>query len=58
MVDVKVPVVTAKEHLRIAKEQTPEFEHVEWTKDPALRKLYIYCAFGLMIASATTGYDG
>jgi len=40
-----------------AQEEAPEFEKVEWTKDPGLRKLYFY-AFVLCIASATTGYDG
>ncbi|KAK4239088.1 sugar transporter [Achaetomium macrosporum] len=41
----------------VAQEEAPEFEKVEWTKDPGLRKLYFY-AFVLCIASATTGYDG
>jgi sugar porter (SP) family MFS transporter len=40
-----------------AQEEAPEFERVQWTKDPGLRKLYFY-AFVLCIASATTGYDG
>lgn len=40
-----------------APEEAPEFERVEWTKDPGLRKLYFY-AFVLCVASATTGYDG
>ena len=35
----------------------PEFEKVHWTKEPGLRKLYFYAAI-LMVASATTGYDG
>lgn len=42
---------------RAAQEEAPEFERVEWMKDPGLRKLYFY-AFVLCIASATTGYDG
>ncbi|KAL2020744.1 hypothetical protein VTK56DRAFT_8044 [Thermocarpiscus australiensis] len=41
----------------VAQEEAPEFERVDWTKDPGLRKLYFY-AFILCIASATTGYDG
>lgn len=41
----------------VAQEEAPQFERVEWTKDPGLRKLYFY-AFVLCIASATTGYDG
>ena len=40
-----------------AQEEAPKFEHVDWKKDPGLRKLYFY-AFVLCIASATTGYDG
>jgi hypothetical protein len=56
MVEIKVPAVKAEEQL--AADNPPEFEHVEWTKDPGLRKLYILCCFGLMVASATTGYDG
>ena len=40
-----------------AQEEAPQFEHVNWKKDPGLRKLYFY-AFVLCIASATTGYDG
>ncbi|KAK3898272.1 sugar transporter [Staphylotrichum tortipilum] len=40
-----------------AQDEAPEFERVEWTKDPGLRKLYFY-AFVLCVASATTGYDG
>jgi hypothetical protein len=55
MVDIKNPAVQAEERLP---DHAPAFEHVEWTKDPALRKLYIYSALGLLVASATTGYDG
>lgn len=40
-----------------AQEEAPQFERVEWRKDPGLRKLYFYAAI-LCIASATTGYDG
>jgi MFS family permease len=54
MVEIKSPAVTASQ----AADKAPEFEHVEWTKDPGLRKLYILCCFGLLVASATTGYDG
>ncbi|KAK4128925.1 general substrate transporter [Parathielavia appendiculata] len=42
---------------RAAQEEAPEFEHVDWKRDPGLRKLAFY-AFILCIASATTGYDG
>lgn len=58
MVEVKSPAATAEDNLRVANEHKPEFERVEWRKDPALRHLYLLCTFGLMIASATTGYDG
>jgi sugar porter (SP) family MFS transporter len=40
-----------------AQEEAPQFERVEWRKDPGLRKLYFYAAV-LCVASATTGYDG
>jgi hypothetical protein len=56
MADTKAPDVTANEEL--SANNAPEFEHVQWTQDPALRRLYILCCFGLMVASATTGYDG
>jgi len=35
----------------------PHFERVVWYKEPHLRKLYFLTIF-LLIASATTGYDG
>ena len=35
----------------------PQFEKVSWTKEPHLRHLYFMTIF-LLIASATTGYDG
>lgn len=41
----------------IAQQEAPQFENVDWKKDPGLRKLYFY-AFVLCVASATTGYDG
>ncbi|EAW12294.1 putative MFS hexose transporter [Aspergillus clavatus NRRL 1] len=37
--------------------ESPQFEKVNWKKEPHLRKLYLMSA-GLMVASATTGYDG
>ncbi|KAK3291086.1 sugar transporter-like protein [Chaetomium fimeti] len=37
--------------------ETPRFQRVYWTKEPHLRKLY-GMAIILMVASATTGYDG
>lgn len=41
----------------LAQEEAPQFERVSWSKDPNMRKLYAYGAV-LMVASATTGYDG
>lgn len=46
-----------KEATVVAQQEAPKFEHVNWTKEPGLRKLYWH-AFVLCIASATTGYDG
>ncbi|KAL2109781.1 hypothetical protein VUR80DRAFT_2046 [Thermomyces stellatus] len=40
-----------------ARAEAPQFERVSWTKEPHLRKLYFMSVF-LLIASATTGYDG
>lgn len=40
-----------------AQEEAPQFEEVNWRKDPGLRQLYFYAGV-LCIASATTGYDG
>ena len=40
-----------------ARAEAPRFEKVNWVKEPHLRKLYIMSIF-LLIASATTGYDG
>lgn len=41
----------------LAQEEAPQFEKVDWRREPGLRKLYFY-AFVLCVASATTGYDG
>lgn len=40
-----------------ARSDAPRFEHVNWRKEPHLRKLYLMSVF-LLVASATTGYDG
>jgi sugar porter (SP) family MFS transporter len=40
-----------------AREDVPRFERVVWYKEPHLRNLYFLAIF-LLIASATTGYDG
>jgi hypothetical protein len=37
--------------------EAPRFEKVYWTREPYLRRLYLM-AVVLMVASATTGYDG
>jgi hypothetical protein len=58
MVKIKVPAVAAEEQLHQVADEAPDFDAVQWTKDPGLRKLYILCCLGLMVASATTGYDG
>ncbi|KAH6955902.1 general substrate transporter [Ilyonectria sp. MPI-CAGE-AT-0026] len=44
-------------NLDAARDTAPRFEKVTWYKEPHLRKLYILSIF-LLIASATTGYDG
>lgn len=57
---VKAPeigVKAAEDKVQVAQAEAPDFEKVHWTKEPHLRKLYAY-GFVLMIASATTGYDG
>ena len=43
--------------IHIAHAEGPRFQRVSWVKEPHLRKLYLY-AITLMVASATTGYDG
>ena len=46
-----------KDDVAIAQAEAPEFDKVQWTKEPHLRRLYAWGAI-LMVASATTGYDG
>jgi hypothetical protein len=41
----------------VAQAEAPRFQKVIWYKEPHLRKLYGLSIF-LLIASATTGYDG
>lgn len=57
MVQTHVGVKGAEAEVQIAQAEAPQFEKVHWTKEPHLRKLYAY-AVVLMVASATTGYDG
>ncbi len=52
-----IGVTSVSAELEVAQAEAPRFEKVYWTKEPHLRKLYLY-AIALMVASATTGYDG
>lgn len=57
---VKAPEIGAKgaeDKVQVAQAEAPDFEKVNWRQEPHLRKLYAY-GLVLMIASATTGYDG
>ncbi|GFF48396.1 lactose permease [Aspergillus udagawae] len=47
----------AAEKVQMAQAEAPQFEKVDWKREPHLRKLYMMAA-ALMVASATTGYDG
>ncbi|OLN87012.1 Lactose permease 18 [Colletotrichum chlorophyti] len=57
MVKKVVASQTVADNVEIARAEAPRFEKVYWTKEPHLRKLYFSTIF-LMVASATTGYDG
>ena len=57
MVNLDVGVKAHEAEVQVAQREAPEFEKVNWKKEPHLRKLYAY-AVVLMVASATTGYDG
>ena len=57
---VQTPHIGAKgaeAEVQVAQAEAPQFEKVHWLKEPHLRKLYAM-AVVLMVASATTGYDG
>ncbi|KFY08085.1 hypothetical protein V492_06551 [Pseudogymnoascus sp. VKM F-4246] len=57
---VKAPEIGAKaaaDQVQVAQAEAPDFEKVNWRREPHLRKLYA-CGVVLMVASATTGYDG
>ncbi|ORY61804.1 general substrate transporter [Pseudomassariella vexata] len=57
---VQVPTVVAKgqqTNVAVAQHEAPEFERVDWKREPNLRKLYAWACV-LLVASATTGYDG
>lgn len=55
---MKAPSAPAHDLSVVAAQEAPDFEKVTWYKDPGLRQLYFLSALGLMVASATTGYDG
>jgi hypothetical protein len=52
-----IGVSSAAADVDVAQAEAPRFEKVYWTREPHLRKLYAM-AVVLMVASATTGYDG
>lgn len=52
-----IGIKSARSEVEVAQAEAPQFEKVNWTKEPHLRKLYAF-AVVLMVASATTGYDG
>lgn len=54
---VAIAMGAPKGNSAAAREEAPEFEKVNWRKDPGLRRLYFWASI-LCIASATTGYDG
>ncbi len=51
------PAKASEAEVEVAQREAPDFEKVDWLREPYLRKLYAYCVV-LMVASATTGYDG
>lgn len=53
----KVGARKPRAEMEVARPEAPRFERVTWYKEPHLRKLYAM-SLVLMIASATTGYDG
>jgi hypothetical protein len=57
MVNISIGAKAAKGDVQVAQAEAPVFEKVDWKREPHLRKLYAM-AVVLMVASATTGYDG
>jgi MFS family permease len=58
MVGLAVGAVGSKKaDVEVAQAEAPTFEKVFWWRDKNMRKLYFYATI-LLIASATTGYDG
>jgi sugar porter (SP) family MFS transporter len=52
-----VGISSVSADVQVAQAEAPKFKKVQWTKEPHLRRLYL-SAIVLMVASATTGYDG
>jgi sugar porter (SP) family MFS transporter len=52
-----VGLAAGNSNQQVAQAEAPRFEKVIWYREPHLRKLYILTIF-LLVASATTGYDG
>jgi hypothetical protein len=54
---VNIVAKSADGEAQAAREEAPQFEKVEWRKEPNMRKLYFWACI-LCVASATTGFDG
>lgn len=52
-----VRVSSVEDEIDLGYVHVPRFPRVYWTREPHLRRLYLLCMI-LMVASATTGYDG
>ncbi|KAJ9144213.1 Hexose transporter [Pleurostoma richardsiae] len=52
-----VGVKGAQAEVEVAQAVAPKFEKLSWWREPYLRRLYLL-SIVLMVASATTGYDG
>ncbi len=50
-------IVSEEAESEIINGESPNVEKIDWKREPHLRKLYAYAAV-LMVAAATTGYDG
>ena len=53
----KLDIGVKNENIQAARAQAPQFKKVQWWKNRELRQLYLCCSV-IMLASATTGYDG
>lgn len=54
---VNNPAKGAEQEAQAARDDAPQFEKINWRKEPNMRKLYFWAAI-LCVASATTGFDG